>query len=307
MIASCRRYGLFVVGTVLLLLLSACQTPFFEDGSTSKTPAQLLQSSEVAMKQLKYAHFAMTSVTTVNTTGVKGAAPQAMTLNLTDTGVQAFPDQLSMDLTLGQESEKQGMAISQIVIGDKIYIKSPKGKWYLLENGEASTTGNPLAGANVGNYANLLRLAQGATLKDSGVQSLNGLNLRHVIAIFGNNVLKDLLASTGQLDSLPMQQREQFNKVIKNSKLDQPILDLWIDEATAYVHRMELKLTMTVDLSALATPASSGSATPSATMPTTTTSVKTTIDYSKFNEPVKIEAPSDAISTNDVNKIFTEK
>jgi hypothetical protein len=159
----------------------------------------------------------------------------------------------------------------------------------------------------VGNYANLLRLAQGATLKDSGVQSLNGLNLRHVIAIFGNNVLKDLLASTGQLDSLPMQQREQFNKVIKNSKLDQPILDLWIDEATAYVHRMELKLTMTVDLSALATPASSGSATPSATMPTTTTSVKTTIDYSKFNEPVKIEAPSDAISTNDVNKIFTEK
>ena len=94
-----------------------------------------------------------------------------------------------------------------------------------------------------------------------------------------------------------------MEQALKNAKLENPTLHLWIDESTSYVRRMELKFVMNVAGSATAAtgkPAAGSSAMPSVM----STSVDTIIDYSKFNMPVKIAAPNSATTTTNVSQIF---
>jgi hypothetical protein len=248
------------------------------------------------MKQLKTAHFEMTTINQVS-----GSSPSqpTTTINLKNTGDLILPDQLSMQLNIGQANANPGLKLAEIETGQKVYIQNAKGKWFVLDNAAAEAGANPLAGANVSNYNNLIALAERARLSDNGNATMNGVTLRHITATFSDDALHDLLTATGQLNALPAQERTKMEQALKNAKLQNPELHLWIDESTSYVHRMELKFIMNVNNSATATkPASK--ATPSAS----STSIDTTIDYSKFNEPVKIVAPTGAVSTSDVSQIF---
>jgi len=317
MIARYGRFGLLVVGSMLLLLLSACNTsmggansPSSSGGtgssgnngtSSNKTPMQVLKSSDAAMKQLKTAHFNMDSVTTMNNASTTTAAPHGTTIMLQDSGDQQFPNQLTMHLNVGQATGSPALTLSEVVVGQKVYIQSPKGKWFTLDdNILKSTTGNPLAGANVANYNNLLTLAQKESLSDHGTENMSGQSLRHITVHFSSNVLRDLLATTGQLNSMSAQQQE----ALKNTRLENPTLDLWIDEATSYVHRMVLKFTMSAGTSAIGTAVTTKSSSSPVMSSRTSTDVNTAIDYSKFNAPVKITAPSNAISTSNISQIF---
>lgn len=253
------------------------------------------------MKQLKTAHFNMNAVTTVNNGSASAAAPNGTTIMLQDSGDQQFPNQLTMHLNIGQATGSPTLTLSEVVMGQKVYIQSAKGKWFALDDTILkSATGNPLAGANVANYNNLLMLAQKETLSDHGTETMSGQSLRHITVYFSSNVLKDLLAATGQLSSLSAQQQE----ALKNTRLEKPTLDLWIDEATSYVHRMQLKFTMNASTSATGTPATGKSSSAPVASSHTSTNVNTTIDYSKFNAPVTITAPSNAISTSNISQIF---
>ena len=153
---------------------------------------------------------------------------------------------------------------------------------------------------NAANYNNLLNVAQKATLTDHGEQTLNGQSLRHITVAFGKDALKDLLNATGETSKLSAAQQQHLDTLLNNIKLVNPTLDVWIDEATHYVHRMELKFSLNIDTSTLKVPTAS-----TASMPgNISTSVDAIIDYSKFNESITISAPTNAIPTSNLSPIL---
>jgi len=79
-------------------------------------------------------------------------------------------------------------------------------------------------------------------------------------------------------------------------------VDFWIDENTSYVHQMDEKISLKLDTSALGTTGTpAGTSTTAASSATTT---DTLIDLSKFNQPVTITAPANAIPTTNILSIF---
>jgi hypothetical protein len=307
-----RWCGSIALGMMILLLFSACvsansssQTNAANAGKTqnasTKTAQQVFESSVTAMKQLKTTHFEMS---TVNQVSSSNPSQPATTMNLKNTGDLIFPDQLSMQLNIGQARANPSLKLAEIETGQKIYIQNAKGKWFVLDNAAAEAGANPLAGANVSNYNNLLTLAEKAKLTDNGNTTMNGVTLRHITATFSNDSLHDLLTATGQLNALPAPERAKLEQALKNAKLQNPELHVWIDEATSYVHRLELKFIMNVNNSTAATKSDGKAVSASVAPSTSSTNIDTTIDYSKFNEPVKIVAPGSAVSTSDVAQIF---
>jgi hypothetical protein len=140
-----------------------------------------------------------------------------------------------------------------------------------------------------------------ATITDHGDVNLGGQNLRHFTIAFGKDSLQDFLNATGALNASSLQQ-QQLDLLLKGITLQRASLDAWIDESTSYVHRIDLKFVISVDLNAIGGTATPGSS--SSGIPPTTTSVETTIDYSKFNVPVTIQAPANATPTSDLLRIF---
>ncbi|GAC1385607.1 MAG: hypothetical protein NVSMB33_14780 [Ktedonobacteraceae bacterium] len=287
-----KKQLVLFLAMAVLFLLSACSTP----SGPSSTAQQVLQKSITAMKQLKSAHVDMKFNSAIN---FGTATSQSITINLTANGDEAKPDKSSNHLSLGQ-GMLNGYTLSEITLGRQVYIQNTKGQWYVLDANKFKSSGsNPFASANAANYNNLLTIAQRATYTDHGTQTLNGESLRHITVIFGKDALKDLLNATGQSSTLPAIQKQKIDTMLNNIKLENATLDVWIDEATSYVHHMELKFTLSMDLSSM-------------TKPTSTTklpaSVRTSIDansdYNKFNIPVNITAPGNAIPTDNPSTIF---
>ena len=292
-----KKHIIATVAIAFALLLSACGTN--TGSSSSQTAGQVLQGSLNAMKQLKAVHIDMKfaggfNYGTTGTTGTPTAHP--ITVNLTASGDEVRPDKDIMHLNAGQ-----GYSLSEITVGNKVYIQNTKGQWYVLDTSayKGSST-DPFASLNASSYDQLLSIAQKATITDHGDQLLNGVSLRHITVVFGKDALKALLDATGETSKLSATQQQNLNKFLNNIKLVNPTLDLWIDEATHYVHQMEVKFSMTVDTSSLVTPTTSTSSMPGSI----STSVDTVIDYSKFNESITISAPANAIPTSNPRIIF---
>ncbi len=299
-----KKHYILFFAMAMILLLGACSTP-----GSSQSTGQLLQNSLNAMKQLKAVHVDMKLATTLmgtsNTPSATSTAPRGITVNISASGDEVMPDKTSIHLSLGQ-GIGNGYSLSEITLGKQIYIQNSKGQWYALnESSLKGISGNPFTQINTANYNNLLAIAQKATYSDHGVQTLNGQSLRHITVTFDKNALKDLLNASGQVDKLTTLQKQKLDAVLNNIKLINPTLDLWIDEATSYVHRMELKFGLNINLSSLlssVTPTnnSKSSSTPSSI----TTNFDAVIDYSKFNESITISAPSNTIPTDNPISIF---
>lgn len=299
-----RLYSLLALGA-LLLLMSAC-APVISSGGSSLSPWQVLQNSAKAMKQLKSAHFDLkvasnllvTAATPTTATPVAGQ----VNVNITGSGDENLPDKQSLQITIGQNITGQNISLSEIALGNKVYIKNPKGQWYVLDKSVLEgVIGNPFAGINI-DPSSLLNLLQNAQLVDHGTEALNGQNLRHISASLDKVGLRQLLTSNPQLSKLFGQQN--IDTVIDQAKAFQASVDLWIDETNFYVHRAELKFNLNEDLSSL-----NNSTTPGAT-PTVpplsglTTSFDSVTDLSNFNQPVTITPPANAIPTDNLISIF---
>lgn len=294
-----RRYGSLLVLGALLLLMTACSIPGV---NASKSTLSLLQSSDSAMKQLKTEHIAMnsTSRSTINLGTSSSTSPTQGTIKMQMAGDIVLPDQSSMQLTLntGTANRSISITIAMIMTGQQLYIQNSKGKWYQLDNTLLKgSSSNPFAGSNVTGYTQLLPLAQKAKFTDRGTETLNGESLRHITVIFGKDALADLLKATGQ--NLAPSQQADINKLLNNITINKLTLDLWIDEATSYVHRMELKIGVTINGGSSSTTSSTGVSSG------ITSDSDIVIDYSKFNEPVKITAPAGATPTDDILSVFS--
>jgi hypothetical protein len=299
-----RLYSLLFLG-VLLLLMSAC-APVISSGGSSLSPGQVLQNSAKAMKQLKSAHFDLKVASNLQATAATPttATPVAgqVNVNITGNGDENLPDQQSLQITIGQNITGQNISLSEIALGNKVYIKNPTGQWYVLDKGVLEgAIGNPFAGINI-DPSSLLNLLQNAQLADHGTEALNGQNLRHIAASLDKVGLRQLLTSNPQLSKLFGQQN--IDNVIDHAKAFQATVDLWIDETNFYVHRAELKFNLVEDLSSLNNSATPGATPTVAPLSGLTTSFDSVTDLSNFNQPVTIIPPANAIPTDNLISIF---
>lgn len=303
----------------VFLLLSAC-SPLGGSGGSNLTVLQLLQNSSKAMSQLKSAHIDLkangsgqaitsnataTPTTTTSTTATPTATVNNVTFNLTGTGDEALPNVEAMQFDVSQNGATTVPTTShleQIVQGDKVYIKNTKGQWYVMDKSALKGyVDDPFSGVKSPDLTELIGLLEHTQITDNGVQSLNGQNLRHITIAMDKEALKQFLSNNQQLVDILGQQN--LNAVIDNTKTFSSTVDLWIDEATAYVHRTELKFNLGVDAGKL-----SQSITPTVTtviVPSNvTTKFDSIVDLSKFNESVTVTTPTGAIPTNDPTTVF---
>jgi hypothetical protein len=307
-----KPFFLLIGIALILLLVSACSsTPSSNSSSSSSSNSQsalqVLQKSASAMKSLKSSHFTI-NLTDMLSTGANGTSttsstpttssstPQTTNVTLTGNGDESSPNKVSSHLTVNQ-----ALNLSEIVIGKQVYIQNQKGQWYSLNLNSTGSSTNPLAGSNITNYASLLEAAQHAKITDHGMQTLNGHSYRYISVTFDKSALVDLLNATGQTNNLTAQQKQNLSAVLSNTTLKNAVMKVWIDPSTYYVHQMQLQYVMIVNTKGLATPTTSSN--PS--VPSSISSnLNTTIDYSKFNQPVTINAPSNATPATSISSVF---
>ncbi len=299
-----RLYSLLALGA-LLLLMSAC-APVTSSGGSSLSPGQVLQNSARAMTQLKSAHFDLKVASNLlsNTTSVPTTptpVPNQVNVNITGSGDENLPDQQSLQINIGQNITGQNISLSEIAMGNKVYIKNPRGQWYVMDKSVLEgAIGNPLTGINI-DPSSLLNLLQNANITDHGTELLNGQQLRHISASLDKAGLKQLLTSNPQLSKLFGQQN--IDNVIDHAKAFQATVGLWIDETNFYVHRGELKFNLNEDLSSLNNSATPG-ATPTVTLSGLVANFDSITNLSNFNQSVTITPPANAIPTDNLIGIF---
>lgn len=298
--------GLGLALAAVLLIASACSAPVSIGTGGSPTPSsltllQVLQNSANAMQKLNSVHFETTTngaflASNAGTPATTTPTASNGSFNLKGSGDAVMPNQERSQITVNQ-----GINLAEVVTADKVYIQNTKGQWYVLDKStlQGYAGSNPFAGINLPNMNDWLGLLEHIQLTDHGTQALNGANLRHITAALDKASLKQLLMSNSQLTGVFGSQN--INKVLDAAKSLTATLDVWIDESTFYVHRTELKFNLKADLNSLA----GGSGTPTATAPSSvTTTLDSTVDLSKFNAPVTITPPANAIPTNNPLVIF---
>lgn len=283
-----KKYPIVAIGmlSVLLLLISACSQPG-TGGTSSLTPLQVIQNSTKAMKQLKSLHTELQSSNHTQISSATSGVPSDVSTNIMGNGDQMPPNQAQMNLTVNGTTH-----VSQVIDGDKVYVQNAQGQWYVLSKSTLEgAAGNPFSSVNI-DQNGLLGLIEHAKITDHGADTLNGQSLRHISADLDKTALHQLLTDNPQLQGILGQQN--IDNVLDKTKSFQSTIDVWIDEANFYVHRTQLKLKMTVDSTGVTGTGAS----------TTMTDLSSTVDLSKFNEPVTITPPTNAIPTNHPSGIF---
>ena len=286
----------------VLLIVSACSAPgaTSSNGNSSLTVMQVLQNSANAMQKLKSVHFdSTTNGSFQGTSSSSTSSAGAVTVNLKGSGDELLPDQQQGHITLNNM-----INLAEVVTTDKVYVQNAQGKWYVIDKSALKDqSSNLFNGSNINiNMNDLLPMLQEVQLTDHGDQSLNGQNLRHITAALDKNALQKILTSNSQLNSTLGQQN--ISKILNSTKSFKSTLDVWIDETHFYVHRTELKVNADADLSSLATPNANGkNALPS----NATVALDSIVDLSKFDQPVTITPPTNAIPTNNPNGIVGGK
>lgn len=284
----------------VLLLISAC-SPSLGTGNSSLTVLQVLQNSAKAMKDLKSAHIETKTTGTLQTLGTPTTASSLM-FKVSGSGDEALPNEEQLQVTVSQGKNSSPANLAEIVQGDKVYVQNTKGQWYVLNKSELEGfTGNPFSGINGLDPNALLGLLQDTQITDHGDELLNGESLRHISVALDKAGFKKILDSDPQLGNLFGQQNIEI--ILNSTKLFASSLDLWIDETNFYVHRTEFKINVDEDISSL-----SQSLTPVVTFPLPAgviTSFDSTLDLSKFNDPVTITPPTGAIPTDNPISIFS--
>jgi hypothetical protein len=298
------QYGfLFAAMLSVILFISGCSQTTTGTTTSSLTPLQVLQNSSNTMQKLKSSHIEIQLTNNTQTSGGTNATPVAGTKNPTGTpvpqnvnitvkgsGDQVLPDQ---QLNLVVTSLNQTTNLSEVTQVDKLYVKNAQGQWYVLNKSTLQNYvgSNPFAGMNI-DQNTLLGLVTQANITDHGTEALNGTNLRHISADLNKNALKQLLSNNPDLKNTLGQQN--IDSLLNHTKAFKSTIDVWIDEAQFYIHRTEFKLNMVADTTGL-----------SGEIPQTiSTNFDTTIDLSKFNQPVTFTVPSSATPTDNPGAIF---
>ncbi len=281
-----KNYGMLLLALgMVALLISACSQTTASTPTSNYTPLQVLQKSEHAMKQVTSSHIVIQSNDNVQASGTP----------TTTTSGTSLPDNVNLSISgTGDQSQQGGqqlaleintLKLSEVVQGNNIYVENPQGKWYVLNKSNFQGLASPFSGVTI-DQNTLLGIIQNVQITDHGIQSLNGQNLRHITGSLDKTALAQLINENAQLKSQFGQQ--DITTLLNNTKSFQASVDLWIDESQFHLHRTQLVVNLTADTSAITHSAVS----------TTSVQINTTLDLSKFNEPVTITIPTNATPTN---------
>ena len=282
-----KRYPLLFLGLALaMIVMSACSPG--SSTTSSLTPLQVLQNSANTMKNLQSSHEDLKL--TLQTNGIStnnNDLPIPPKVTVEGSGVEAIADkQQKMDfkVTLPNLS----FPISDVIAGDKIYIKIAQGQWYVIDKAKVDQASGGLisrllSGTPI-DESTLLSLFKHINITDHGTENLNGQSLRHITANMDKVALQQLLLDNPQLQN---QLGTQNLNAVKDFSAS---LDLYIDENHFYTHRTELKVNLGMD--------NNGK--------TATANVDLTIDLSNFNQPVTITAPANATPLTDPKQLLGE-
>lgn len=271
-----QKKHIFLTGLVtLLFLLTACSVPGLTTGN-SPTPAQTLQNSSVAMSKLNSVHFDLQQASlNVQSSDAKSG----MTFSVTGHGDASTPDLVSVKFTSEQRS-----LLALISKGPKVYVQVTGGTWYSLDKDKLKdSTQNFFSQSLATRLAQIMVVLQNAKLTDHGQESVNGASLDHITATLDAQTLQALSSQLNGM--LPANIQSGQNQV------QQATLDLWVDQSTWYVHQAKLDLVVQVDASKLSVFTGQQSSS-SSTLPV---ELKAQVNFSKFNQPVTIQAPSGAV------------
>ncbi len=285
-------------GVILIFSLSACGTTSsvksltssspsgspssLSQSGSSKSPAEVLRESVVAMKQLQSTHFTLSTSTISTVTSSSSSTPEVTTTTTNADGDIVLPDQNSLETTLFFQDGKtyQVAKIGQVVKPGQAYIQTSKGIWYAF-SGEPVKYVHPWPVIDDMNIlVTVLPLVQDTNFADYGIENLQGQNLRHITVTLGTNVYNTLYGQLG-LGTQPSW-----------SKLEDGILDVWIDEATSYIHHMALEFKTLMDKTTTKNQVGAPSG-------TTETTEDLAMDFSQFNQIAAIRPPANAIPTTD--------
>lgn len=276
MLQKYKRHILLTGLGALLLLLSACGTPTL---AGSVPPLQMLQNSASAMSQLKSVHFDLQAALNLQSTSSSGG----MAFNITGHGDAATPNQADVNLSLGQNP-----LLSLVSTGGKVYVADGNGTWYVTDQNQVDNGTEKIFSQNLAtSLGGILKDLQNAKLTDKGSEVLNGETLDHILVTLDSQTLQALSVQLNGL--LPANNQSAQNQ------LNQATLDLWLDTSTWYVHQAVLNMTVHMDLSKLPELNFNGQNInlPATVLPVT---LKAQLNFSKFNVPVSIHAPSGAVA-----------
>ncbi len=280
--------GMFLTALMaFLLVLSACSAPG-QANSPSPTPLQTLQNSASAMNKLQSVHFDLQASLATQLGSATSATPTAatpttpignITFNVTGHGDAAGTDQSQVNLTLGNQP-----IVNVISKGQTVYVQTKDGQWFSvdkskLKNGSQSFFSQSLAK----HMADLTTLLLNAKLTDHGQETVNGESLDHITAVMDQQSLQALSSQLNGL--LPANQQQAQNQLTKGT------IDLWIDQSTSLIHQVKLDVMAQVDVSKMAQ--ANGQGNGNTPMPASV-EAKAQLNFSKFNQPVNIQAPSNA-------------
>ncbi len=297
-----KKSPIFFVLACMALLVSACGQAGGNTGGSgasvaSLTPAQLLQRTTASMSKLKSVSYTMNSADTMTIPSFTAASSKSQTISTTmkGNGVEVPPADAKLQLSMNILN--QNLNITEVVKGQKVYVQNQKGKWYVMDKSTSQISS--FANTDLTGYNKLLALKD-AKVTDDGTTTLNGVSVRHFTITFSKDALKDLLNATGTMSSLPASQQQSVNKLLQNTSMKNTVLDAWIDNTTSYIRRFQLQFDMSMDMSKMVTP------TPGKSSSSLKLDINqnTTIDYSKFNAPVTITAPSGATATSNILQAF---
>ena len=232
----------------VLLAVSAC-------GGSSVTAGQLITNSANAMKQIKSLHMDMSVTANYSISGLPASSTSSVpgngNITLKLSGDEVLPDQTSLQLST---SGIGNFAFAEIVKGNKLYLQSGHGQWYVMDkpntSDSSSSISNVLTSANITQFNKLLdQLSKNVQITDHGDESLNGTSLRHITIALDKNGLMQLIKNTDAFKKLPAASQQSANDALNSVGTFNASLDFWFDEATSYLHRFELKLNVAADLS----------------------------------------------------------
>jgi len=262
---------LILIGMLgLLFILAACSVP----GVGSATPAQTLQNSATAMSKLNSVHFDLQSTTVVQGSG----STNGVTYTVTGQGDAAAPDKVAVNLS------SSSPLLSLVSSGSKVYVQVKGGSWYSVDKDKIKDAEQNFFSQSLATrLGQIMNAVQNAQLTDHGQETVNGQSLDHITATLDAQTLKSL---SSELNGLaPTNAQSGLNQITKAT------LDVWIDTATSYVHVAKIDIATQVDASALEH--FSGQTTgASGALPI---ELKAQVTFSKFNQPVTIQAPTNAI------------
>lgn len=273
-----QRYRVYAMLVTLLLLLASCGVPGFASGSPS--PAQILQNSVDAMSHVQSAHIDLqANVNMPSSPSSANTITNMSAVNVTGHSDVANPDKVSLDLLMGD-----AQLLSVVSIGQKVYLREKSGNWFFLEKNQIKDKEQSFFSQSLTQrMGQIMVLLQEAQLTDHGQESLNGETLEHITATLDGQTLQALSGQfNGFLSTSAVQGQNQLQKAV---------LDVWIDLSTSYVHQAQLDLMATAQM-----PSNGQQGQEQGPVKAQPVELKLQLNFSKFNAPVTIQAPANAVA-----------